>query len=286
MVILIALYVVASALEQSITGRFLGDVDAYWGAAMRLRHAEPLYADLGITSSRVYRYAPWFAYAWVPLTYLPRTLVQAGWLILLIAASIAAIQPLVATRSLPGVLLAILLGSTLAFACHKGNVQPLVVAGLVHGLRRRTGPFMIGIAASLKATPLILALVYAGRRQWGRFGLALAATALLTGPMLLFDLSGYPVDPGPVAGPLRELGTLPWLIAVVGLAALVVARARWIIGATGVMLALPRLLPYDPSYFLIAANDLPVAASDATGRRELPTPKPSRARSMPPQQSQ
>ena len=50
-----------------------GDINAYWLAAHRLRDGEPLYlTNLSPDSYRVFRYAPWFAWAWVPLTYLPR----------------------------------------------------------------------------------------------------------------------------------------------------------------------------------------------------------------------
>lgn len=268
LVILISGYTVASGLQEAITGRFLGDVDAYWDAAVRLRQGEPLYADLGLTTAEVYRYAPWFAFAWLPLTLLPRPFVEGAWFVVLVSASVAAVLPFAMTRTLPGTLLAVLLGSGLAFACHKGNVQPLVVAGLVHGVSNRAGPVAIALAASVKATPLILAAVYAGRREWTKFAWTLALSTILIAPMLLYDLSGYAFEPGPVPGPLRALGPLPWLVGSAALAGVVIAFPLWLTGAAALVLALPRLLPYDLSYLLVAAPDIRNSrASVRTDRR-------------------
>src|SRR5947207_10916394 len=49
----------------------LHDMDVYLGAAMRLRSGQPLYipGDVAVDS---FWYAPWFAIAWMPLTFLPR----------------------------------------------------------------------------------------------------------------------------------------------------------------------------------------------------------------------
>src|SRR6187401_1183743 len=60
-----ALGLVASNPEQ--------DWHAYYGAAERLREGAPLYPPVPDPSGEsVYRYAPWFAVLWVPLTLLPR----------------------------------------------------------------------------------------------------------------------------------------------------------------------------------------------------------------------
>ena len=48
------------------------DVSAYWEAANRLRDGDPLYQARAANASDLYRYAPWFATAWIPLTYLPQ----------------------------------------------------------------------------------------------------------------------------------------------------------------------------------------------------------------------
>ena len=55
------------------------DVNAYLAAAHRIRDGQPLYAAFDPDSYRVFRYAPWFAWPWVPLSYLPRDLVAWSW---------------------------------------------------------------------------------------------------------------------------------------------------------------------------------------------------------------
>ena len=66
----------------------LHDMDVYLAAARRLRDGETLYlsGDLAINS---YWYAPWYAAAWVPLTFLPREVVAIGWSAVLLAATAA-----------------------------------------------------------------------------------------------------------------------------------------------------------------------------------------------------
>ena len=73
----------------------LKDAGAYWEAAMRLRDGEPLYPPLADhEASEVYRYAPWFAVAWIPLTYLPKDAVLLLWMGLCLGAAIASVAPL------------------------------------------------------------------------------------------------------------------------------------------------------------------------------------------------
>src|SRR5688572_21151847 len=58
----------------------LEDVDAYWDAAMRLRASEALYpVGLNPNAYQVFRYAPWFAWLWVPLTFLPKVVAFSLW---------------------------------------------------------------------------------------------------------------------------------------------------------------------------------------------------------------
>ena len=64
------------------------DVAAYWNAAERLRNGETLYAAGAANASDLYRYAPWFAFAWIPLTYLPFEAVVSAWVGLMVAAAL------------------------------------------------------------------------------------------------------------------------------------------------------------------------------------------------------
>jgi hypothetical protein len=74
----------------------LEDAEAYWNAAMRLRDGSPLYVpvDPAADETIAYRYAPWLAWLWVPLTFLPKLAVQVGWSAILLFAAAAAILPI------------------------------------------------------------------------------------------------------------------------------------------------------------------------------------------------
>ncbi len=58
------------------------DAGAYYDAATRLVNGEPLYAATGPEAHETYRYAPWFAYLWIPVTALPRDPVLHVWSLL------------------------------------------------------------------------------------------------------------------------------------------------------------------------------------------------------------
>jgi hypothetical protein len=126
---------------------------------------------------------------------------------------------------------------------------------LLWGIERRSGPLWIAVGASLKAVPLLLALVYAGRGEWRRAAVTLAFTAVLVGPVLLFDLSGYSTDPGPNQMSLASV----WFPAFVAVAALAMvatvllarSRYRWLAGSLALIAALPRLLTYEIGFLLI-----------------------------------
>ncbi|HLE58697.1 MAG TPA: hypothetical protein VJA85_03535, partial [Candidatus Limnocylindria bacterium] len=55
------------------------DAEAYWLAANRLRDGLALYGGPQGDETEIYRYAPWFAFAWVPLTYLSHDAALALW---------------------------------------------------------------------------------------------------------------------------------------------------------------------------------------------------------------
>lgn len=238
----------------------LEDADAYWNAAVRLRHGLPLYipVDPGADEMTAYRYAPWLAWLWVPLTLLPKWVVQVGWSMLLVGACIAAIIPLVQQRTVAAVCLAALLGGLLVRTASTGNVHALVIAALVYGAPRRSGPIWIGLAASLKIAPIAYALVYAGRREWGRATMAVAVAAILFAPAVLYDLSGYPTDPGESFSLLSLAGPVPWAAvaaaAVLGAFALARTRLAWGAASVAVLSLIPRLDLYGLTYLLVGLN--------------------------------
>lgn len=251
----------AYALSTYALSREVGaDVAAYWGAAERVRAGEPLYVAGAANASDLYRYAPWFAYAWVPLTYLPREAVTMAWVGLMVVAAIVSTVPLV-RHGLAGTAAFALFAPLQVEGAVFGNVQPLLVLMLMWGVERRSGPLWIAIGASLKAVPFLLALVYAGRGEWGRAGLAVLLTAVLVAPMLLFDLAGYSTQPG--AGQMSLISVAPqlYLAAAITMAGVAFARARtryrWVVGAVAMIAALPRFLTYEVSFLLVGAAERP-----------------------------
>ncbi|MDH4334214.1 MAG: hypothetical protein OEW24_02975 [Chloroflexota bacterium] len=243
------------ALSTYALSREVGaDVAAYWGAAERLRAGEPLYVAGAANASDLYRYAPWFAFAWVPLTFLPREAVTAAWVGLMIAAAILTTVPLV-RHGVAGTAAFSLFAPIQLQAAVFGNVQPLLVLMLMWGVERRSGPVWIAVGASLKAVPLVLAVVYAGRGEWSRAGLALLLTAVLAGPTLLFDLSGYSTAAGPGQMSLTAVATQLYLAVAITLVGVTFARAKgrfaWLVGAGAMMAALPRLLTYEIGFLLV-----------------------------------
>jgi hypothetical protein len=249
------LALMAYALTTYALSRELGaDVAAYWGAAERVRAGEPLYVAGAANASDLYRYAPWFAYAWVPLTFLPREAVTSAWVGLMLAAAAASTLPLL-RHGLAGTAAFALFAPLQLQGAIFGNVQPALVLLMLWGVERRSGPLWIAIGASLKAVPLLLALVYAGRGEWRRAGLAVLLTAVLVLPALVFDLSAYPTQPGPAQMSLTAVATPLFVLVAVATAVLAYVRARspyrWLFGAVAMLAALPRALTYEAGFVLV-----------------------------------
>ncbi|HET7056956.1 MAG TPA: glycosyltransferase 87 family protein [Thermomicrobiales bacterium] len=239
----------------------LSDMDAYWNAAMRLRGGQPLFPAVADPSAAdVYRYSPWFAAAWVPLTFAPKVIVGVVWSIVLLAATAVALWPL-RRGGLTSLAAAFLLGSFLVWAASVGNVQPLLIAALVHGMERRSGPLWIGLTASLKAVPFLYVLIYIGRREWVRAALAVAVTAVLVAPFLLVSLANYPAGSGDAPSPLLSVSPILLVATVAGLAGVAVwlagRRSRFdrLAAATAALTALPRITLLDLPQLLVGVRE-------------------------------
>ena len=260
----------------AVSREFGSDVAAYWGAAERIRNGEPLYVAGLANAPDLYRYAPWFAYAWVPLTLLPRELVTDVWVVLMLVAALASTLPLL-RHGLAGTAGFALFAPLQVQGAIFGNVQPLLVLMLLWGVERRSGPLWIAVGASLKAVPLLLALVYAGRGEWLRAGLALLLTVVLVAPAFLFDLSGYSRQAGP--GNMSLIAVASSVFVVVAVLAACLAflgartRYRWVLGALAVIAALPRFLTYEVSFLLVGAARRPPLPSRAD-RETAPLAEP------------
>ena len=234
----------------------LHDMDVYLAAARRLQEGQALYGAVS-PSYFSYLYAPWFAAAWVPLSHLPRELVAIGWSAILVAAS-AAVGRLLWIRSPTGPHLTLLIVPPLIAVSAGGNVQPLMVLGLLVGLNRRSGPMWVAIAASLKLTPILLCAVYVVRRQWWSAVLTLILSAVLwmPAPFIGFMSAASAVARDAAAPSLLGASAPLYVLGVVlALAATLVAPARYAaLGAsTASILALPRLFVYDVTLLAVGA---------------------------------
>ena len=144
------------------------DGGAYYDAALRVINGEPLYLSIHPEAHEVYRYAPWFAYAWIPLTVLPRDVALHVWSLAMLGCSVVAVWPLLRRGTPAAIALAALLGSFLAETAMFGNVHPAVVALLVVAARSRWMPVAVGIATSIKLVPILFILPWARVGGWGK----------------------------------------------------------------------------------------------------------------------
>jgi glycosyl transferase family 87 len=263
-------------LVWTFNGFTLSDSHAYRVAAERLLAGADLYQPAA-TQDEAFRYAPWFAAAWIPLAALPEAVGSALWAVLLLVASVVAVLPLARRNDVLARLLAVLGGTVLLWTTARGNVHPLVMVALVHGLHRRSGPVWVALAASLKAVPLLFVLVYVARREWLRAVWTLAIAAALVAPMPFLGWEADTVQPGPSLSLYYQVSPVTWLIVAgiaLALAVAVALRApRLAAPATAVaaILALPRLLLYDLTYLLVGADDVPATASTGA-KMEAPGP--------------
>jgi hypothetical protein len=253
------------------------DGGAYYDAAFRLVHGQPLYPTVNAEAHEVFRYAPWFAIAWIPLTLLPREVALHAWSLAMLGCAVAAVWPLLRRPSWARVALAALVGQTLAETAMFGNAHPLVVALLVWTAGRRSFPAWVGVAASIKLVPLAFALVWAGHREWAKAAIAVGVAALLFAPMLLFDLSSYPTDPG--TGLLSLYAVSPPLWAPVALASLastlwLAARGSpyaWVAAAVLMFLGPPRVVTSYLGFLLVAVQLIDREVERAPGRASAPS---------------
>lgn len=225
------------------------DLAAFLHAAERASHGLTPYGPAP-EWTHAYLYAPWLAVLLIPATWVPAAFFEAFWHALLVVALGAALWPLIRIRTLEGTLAATVLGTFGFHAVWIGHFEPLMICGLVYALPTRWGPFAIGVAASLKITPILLAVRYAGRGEWSKVGVSVGVAALLWAPALLFDRDGWGL---PIGQTLSMLGYSPVAWAAVAILALfaawTLARSRygWL-AATALWLAvMPRVLLYDVS---------------------------------------
>ena len=231
------------------------DVEAYWTAAEILRNGGDLYGE------RVgpWPYSPWFAYLWVPLTYLPRGLVEGVWLIVLLGCVVWLAYPLLS--SFTGLLAALFIVPQVTEYAWIGNVDALMLAALAL-LHTRAGPVLVGLAASLKISPIAFVAYYLLRREWGKAALSSGVAVALWMPAFLFDMSAFGESGygGVTPWSLMNYGLMPWLlgngliIATIGIIGLRDRRFVLLACAVAAMLGNPRLNLYSVGYLLVPAR--------------------------------
>ncbi|MGI8929495.1 MAG: glycosyltransferase 87 family protein [Candidatus Limnocylindrales bacterium] len=245
-----------NSIVWAIADWHLADMHVYQDAALRIRAGEPLYGG-DVDSLSAYRYAPWFAYAWVPLTYLPQGMIDFGWSVFLVTGSALAIWASLRGGGHSRVLLALVMAPILFGISAIGNVQGPMLALLMIGLPRRWAGLAVGVAASLKLAPLILALIFLAQRRWWQFLTAVATTTVLWLPAVWMAIDPVTFD----SGLARTLPQPLWLaVAAVGLisaTALAWKRSRHVTlaAALAAVLAIPRLFVYDISLLLVGTLD-------------------------------
>lgn len=242
----------------------LHDMDVYLAAAARLRDGEPLYVagDVAVNS---FWYAPWYAVAWIPLTYLPREVVAVGWSAILLAAT-ATVTWLLGRQGGWGMVLALLVGPPLFAVSAGGNVQPIMVLALLLGFHRRWGPVAVAAAASMKLTPILLAAAYLARREWWKAALSIGLAAILLAPGYSMGLLAVrPMNWGDLPALLGASPQLYGVVVSTAVLAVFVVGRRYAptAAAMAAVLALPRLFVYDVTLLAVGAAREPSRAQDA-----------------------
>ena len=233
------------------------DADAYWLAAQRLRDGLPLYAASYGDEIEIYRYAPWFAYAWVPLTYLPKEAAFLIWRALLLGGALGAAVPLLKLRTPAALSLGILALGLLVSNLPAANVTALIVGALTLALPGRWGPVALGLAGSLKGFPLLFVAGYIAERRWRDALVTLVVAGVLWLHALAFDVSSYPTAFGGVS--LYRVAPLVWplvvalTVAVIALLAWRRSPWTWLAIAAALPLVVPRIWLPDAAYFAPAA---------------------------------
>ena len=232
------------------------DLRYYLWAAQQISEGATPYGPIP-GSELKYLYAPWFAVALIPATWVPFSILAVVWHAVLAVCAGLSIWPLLSARRLEGTLAAVLIGTALIHGVWAGQVQPLMVAMLVLALPTRWGPIAIGVAASLKVTPIVLCVLYAGRGEWRKLAVAVAVAAILWAPALIFDLSGYGIGVMQSHSLLGHSSVAWGIVALVTLVAawrLAPTRYGWLAAATFWMAVLPRMILYDISSLAVGVR--------------------------------
>jgi hypothetical protein len=230
----------------------LGDVRAYYDAAVRLNNGQPLYPSGADTNAaEFYRYPPLLAVMLRPFALLPYATFAVLWEAVVVATFVLTLYR-VGVRRTETWLAVGMLGVPIAWAVTIGQAHVPMTWLISLGT-----PLGIALAAQIKLFPALIALYWLGRREWPAlarfvaFSLGLVALQVVLEPRGLVAFLG--VTNLQQVGQVRNLSPYEsssalWAVLVVAgaFATLVLARTRWgwAMAVTLSTLASPRLLTY------------------------------------------
>jgi len=236
------------------SGTLAQDTIVYLAAAERLNAGHRLYTrapgDRPILTSPPYFDSPFVsppfaAIPFRPLALLPTDVVLGTWWLMCFAAMAVVLLWFAWRVPVPTALMAILLGTPIAYQIGHANNQSLVLVGtiatwwLLTRSRDRLAGTVIGVMAVTKLFPAMLAVWAAVERRWTAVFATTAssvvltlATAVLAGPGTFVEFLGMHVSPTQLSllSPLTRVGlsTTAALFVVIGVGTLVVvALGRW-----------------------------------------------------------
>jgi hypothetical protein len=235
-----------------VVGDPLADAHAYYEAATRLNHGQPLYPPgIDPNGNHIYLYPPLLAIALRPLALLPFEAFAALWELAVVASFIALVRYLGVRQRRTWIAIG-LLGVPIGWALTIAQAHVPMTLLLALGQ-----PWSIAIAANLKLTPVLIAIWWLGRRDFQSFfafaiytGLLILAQLLLAGSDTLNFFRAVSWEQiGEVRNwsPYAQSPVLWIALVLVGaLVTLGLARTRfgWAAAVTFATLAPPRLLVY------------------------------------------
>lgn len=255
-----------------VTSDPLADVRAYFDAATRLNHGQPLYpATADTNAADFYRYPPLLAVALRPFAaFLPYEAFAALWE-LGIAVSFVLLLRTLGVRS-EKVWLAIgILGIPIGWALSIGQAQVPLTLLVAIGQ-----PWSIALAANLKLFPALVLLWWLGRRDYQAAMAFLLWSGLLVAAQVLLEPGGSNAFIHSVGldevGDVRNISPYAlspalWAILLAAGAFLtyILARGRWGWSAAVALATLspPRLLVYALMTLLASVREPAVKAVDA-----------------------
>lgn len=251
----------------------LGDVHAYYDAGARLNAGLPLYVQSAATDDAAfYRYPPLLAVLFRPLALLPFETAALIWEGILLVVFGLTIVRLGIRRPITWLMLG-WLAAPIAWSLAVGQAQVLVTWLLVIG-----SPWAVAFAANLKLFPVLVAIVWVGRRDLRALGRFVAWIAILAAVSFVLEPAGtiafigfsdlsqvgaidnkslYAISPVLWAGSVIVLAVVAWRLAP--------TRFGWAAAVALSVFATPRLFMYQLSTLLAAVRrepDEPVVPAD------------------------